>query len=109
MVRQSFTGHTASHTPHPQQACILASYNPSGVTSKQESGQCSQQSVHLMQVSKFTTGRIVRVENFLKVGFRSGRNPPTTCVVGSSKPRPAGMLGMVTPSRISCHFGSSNV
>ena len=42
------------------------------MTSKQESGHCNQQSVHLMQVSKSTTGRMVRVVNFLKVGFRAG-------------------------------------
>jgi len=45
----------ASHTPQPQHAAMLASYRPSGVTSKQESGHCSQHSSHLMQVSKFTT------------------------------------------------------
>ena len=73
IVMQSFTGQTASHTPHPQHASMLASYSPSGVTSKQLSGHWIQQSVHLTHVSKFTTGRIVRVVNFLKYGFRSGR------------------------------------
>src|SRR5713226_7420456 len=108
MVTQLGTGQTASHTPHPQQASIFASYKPSGVTSKQESGHCSQHSVHLMQVSKSTTGRMVRVLNFLNVGVRSGRNPPTFAVSGSWKAPPLGMPGMVTPSRISHHLGNSN-
>src|SRR5579864_6483481 len=106
MVTHSLTGQTASQTPHPQQACMLASYKPSGVTSKHESGHCNQQRVHLIQVSKFTTGRMVRVVNFLNVGLRAGRKPPTACVAGSSKLRPAAMLGMATPSPISNHFGS---
>ena len=66
IVTQSSTGQTASQTPQPQQASALRSYVPSGMTSKQESGHCSQQSVHLMHLSKSITGRIVRVENFLK-------------------------------------------
>src|SRR5215469_966883 len=109
MVTHSFTGQTASHTPQPQQACMLASYKPSGVTSKQESGHCSQHRVHLMQVSKFTTGRMVRVVYFLNVGLRSGRNPPLAWVVGSSTLPPAGMLGIAVPSRISCHLGKVNL
>src|SRR5437868_13605033 len=88
---------------------MFASYRPSGVTSKQVSGHCSQHSVHLMQVSKFTTGRIVRVENFLNVVLRPGLIPPITCVVGSSISLPTGMHGMAMPSPISCHFGSSNL
>src|SRR5260370_41094902 len=109
MVTQSFTGHTASQTPHPQHACIFASYRPSGVTSKQESGHCSQHSVHLIQVSKLTTGRMVRVVYFLNVGLRSGRYPPLAWLVGSSMAFPAGMLGMAMPSPISCHLGQSNL
>src|SRR5690348_3980456 len=109
MLTQFGTGQTASQTPHPQHATMLASYRPSGVTSKQESGHCSQHSVHLIQVSKFTTGRIVRVVNFLNVGLRSGRKPPEACATGSSIARPAGMLGMAMPSPISCHFGRSNL
>src|SRR5579864_1855953 len=109
MVTHSLTGQTASQTPHPQQACILASYRPSGVTSKQESGHCSQHSVHLMQVSKFTTGRIVRVVNFLNVGLRSGRNPPVAWLVGSSIAVPAGIDGIAMPSPISCHLGKLNL
>src|SRR5919108_61822 len=104
MVTHLSTGQTASHTPQPQQASMLASYRPSGVTSKQVSGHCSQHSVHLMQVSKFTTGRMVRVVNFLNVGLRSGRNPPLAWLTGSSTSRPAGMLGMAMPSPISCHL-----
>src|SRR5215472_15186126 len=107
MVTHSFTGQTASHTPQPQQATMLASYRPSGVTSKQESGHCSQHSVHLMQVSKSTTGLMVRVVNFLNVGFRSGRNPPLACVVGSSTGFPAGIDGIAMPSPISYHLGNS--
>src|SRR5271155_5798880 len=72
MVTHSFTGQTASHTPHPQQAFMFASYKPSGVTSKQEAGHCSQHKVHLMHVSKFTTGRMVLVLNFKNVGLRWG-------------------------------------
>src|SRR5713226_7651564 len=102
MVTHSLTGQTASHTPQPQQACMFASYKPSGVTSKHESGHCSQHNVHLIQVSKLTTGRMVRVLNFLKVGLRSGRYPPMAWVVGSSTPFPGGMLGMAMPSPISC-------
>src|SRR5260370_19047008 len=109
MVTQSFTGHTASQTPHPQHACIFASYRPSGGTSKQESGHCSQHSVHLMQVSKSTTGRMVRVLNFLNVGLRSGWKPPTCWVAEFSIWWPRGMAGMVTPSRISHHLGNTNL
>src|SRR2546423_3279089 len=109
MVTQSFTGQTASHTPQPQQASIFASYRPSGVTSKHESGHCSQHSVHLMQVWKLTTGRMVRVVNFLNVGLRSGRYPPMTCETGSSICLPGAMQAMETPSRISCHLGISNL
>src|SRR5579864_7870960 len=109
MVTQLGTGQTASHTPQPQQACMLASYNPSGVTSKQVSGHCSQHSVHLMQVSKFTTGRMVRVLYFLKVGLRSGRRPPAACVMGSCIFSPTGMDGIAIPSPISCHLGRSNL
>src|SRR5437868_11815529 len=109
MVTHFSTGHTASQTPQPQHATMLASYRPSGVTSKHESGHCSQHSVHLMQVSKFTTGRMVRVVNFLNTGLRSGRKPPLACVVGSSTGLPAGIAGMEIPSRISCHLGSSNL
>jgi len=72
MVTQSLTGHTDSHTPQPQHASMLASYKPSGVMSKQVSGQFSQHSVHLVQVSKLITGRMERVENFLKVALRVG-------------------------------------
>src|SRR5215472_8815907 len=109
MVTHSLTGQTASQTPQPQQACMLASYRPSGVTSKHESGHCSQHRVHLMQVSKFTTGRMVRVVYFLNVGLRSGRYPPVAWLVGSSTALPAGMLGMAMPSPISCHLGRSNL
>ena len=42
---------------------MFASYRPSGMTSKQESGHCSQQSVHLMHFSKSTTGRMERFEH----------------------------------------------
>src|SRR5215469_3273593 len=108
MVTHSFTGQTASHTPQPQQASMLASYRPSGVTSKQESGHCSQQSVHLMQVSKFTTGRMVRVVNFLKVEFRAGWYPPTWAFSLSVIVWPCGMAGIVIPSRISHHLGFTN-
>src|SRR5215510_16055611 len=66
------TGQTASQTPQPQHASMLASYVPSGITSKHESGHWIQQSVHFTHVSKLTTGRIVRVVNFLKYGLRSG-------------------------------------
>src|SRR5512143_714789 len=106
IVTQSFSGHTASQTPHPQHASMLASYMPSDMTSKQESGHCSQHSVHLMHFSKSMTGRIVRVVNFLKVGFRAGRNPPDLPVAASAIAAPTGMDGMAMPSRISCHFGS---
>src|SRR3989442_4355742 len=108
MVTHFCTGQTASQTPQPQHACIFASYRPSGVTSKQESGHCSQHSVHLMQVSKSTTGRMVRVLNFLKVGLRSGCQPPTCWVAVFSMAWPRGMAGMVTPSRISDHLCESN-
>src|SRR5947207_6866706 len=72
IVMQCSTGQTASQTPQPQQASMFASYVPSGITSKQESGHWIQQSVHFTQVSKLTTGRMVRVVYFLKYGFRSG-------------------------------------
>src|SRR5947207_9119076 len=72
IVMQSSTGQTASHTPQPQHASMLASKVPSGITSKTESGHAIQQRLHLTQVSKSITGRIVRVENFLKYGLRSG-------------------------------------
>src|ERR1700739_3031937 len=99
MVTHSFTGQTASHTPQPQQASMLASYRPSGVTSKQESGHCSQHRVHLMQVSKFSTGLMVRVAYFLKVVLRSGWEPPVFPVMGSFMAWPEAILGMVMPSR----------
>src|SRR5712692_5383214 len=108
MVTQSFTGHTASQTPHPQHACIFASYRPSGVTSKQESGHCSQHSVHLMQVSKSTTGRMLRVVNFLKTSLRVGWKPPDFWVMGSVIAWPGAMEGIATPSFISCQFGITN-
>src|SRR5438094_3469645 len=103
MVMQCSTGPTASHTPQPQQASMLASYVPSGMTSKQESGHWIQQSVHFTHVSKSMTGRIVRVVNFLKYGLRSGTSP-----LPASFGLPTGIAGIVTPSRISHHFGISN-
>ena len=66
IVMQFSTGHTASQTPQPQQASMLASKVPSGMTSKTESGQAIQHRLHFTQVSKSITGRIVRVVNFLK-------------------------------------------
>src|SRR5215510_9852918 len=102
MVMQFCTGHTASHTPQPQQASMLASYSCSGVTSKQESGHCSQHRVHFTHLSKSTTGRMVRVVYFLKYGLRSGTYP-----LPPSMGLPTGMAGMVTPSRISHHLGIS--
>src|SRR5262245_14192089 len=72
IVMQSSTGQTASQTPQPQHASMLASKVPSGMTSKHESGQEIQQRLHFTQVSKSITGRMVRVVNFLKYGFRSG-------------------------------------
>src|SRR5438874_2891530 len=70
------------------------------MTSKQESGHWIQQSVHFTQVSKLTTGRMVRVVNFLKYGLRSGTYP-----FPASFGLPTGIAGIVTPSRISHHFG----
>src|SRR5881296_817079 len=103
IVMQFSTGQTASHTPQPQQASMLASYVPSGMTSKQESGHWIQQSVHFTHVSKSMTGRIVRVVNFLKYGLRSGTYP-----LPASLGLPTGIAGIVTPSRISHHLGISN-
>src|SRR5439155_14524076 len=103
IVMQCSTGQTASHTPQPQHASMLASYVPSGMTSKQESGHWIQQSVHFTHVSKSMTGRIVRVVNFLKYGLRSGTYP-----LPASLGLPTGIAGIVTPSRISHHFGISN-
>src|SRR5215813_2850047 len=57
MVMQSLAGHTASHTPQPQHDSMLASYRPSGVTSKQVSGLLFQQSVHFTHLSSFPTRR----------------------------------------------------
>src|SRR5216110_202013 len=102
IVMQCSTGQTASQTPQPQQASMFASYVPSGITSKQESGHWIQQSVHFTQVSKLTTGRMVRVVYFLKYGLRSGTYP-----FPSSFGLPTGIAGIVTPSRISHHFGIS--
>src|SRR5438128_9179771 len=73
------------------------------MTSKQESGHWIQQSVHFTHVSKSVTGRIVRVVNFLKYGLRSGTYP-----LPASLGLPTGIAGIVTPSRISHHFGISN-
>src|SRR5580765_7756270 len=103
IVMQCSTGHTASHTPQPQQASMAASNVPSGITSKTESGHEIQQRLHFTQVSKSITGRIVRVVNFLKYGLRSGTYP-----CPPSFGLPMGMAGIVTPSRISHHFGISN-
>src|SRR5205809_3934376 len=97
---QFSTGQTASHTPQPQHASMAASKVPSGMTSKTESGQEIQQRLHFTQVSKSITGRIVRVVYFLKYGLRSGTYP-----LPASLGLPTGMAGMVTPSRISHHFG----
>src|ERR1700675_1187219 len=66
IVMQLSTGHTASHTPQPQHASMLASNVASGITSKHESGQAIQQRLHFTHVSKSTTGRMVRVVYFLK-------------------------------------------
>src|SRR5262245_47076444 len=99
---QCSTGHTASHTPHPQHASMLASKVASGMTSKQESGQEIQHRLHFTQVSKSITGRIVRVVNFLKYGLRSGTYP-----LPPSLGLPMGMDGMLMPSRISHQRGSS--
>src|SRR5215468_7254492 len=52
MVTHSLAGHTASQTPQPQHDSMLASYRPSGVTSKQVSGHWIQQSVHFTHLSK---------------------------------------------------------
>src|SRR5579864_9529190 len=109
MVTQFGTGQTASHTPQPQQASMFASYKPSGVTSKQVSGHCSQHSVHLMQVSKSTTGRKLRVLNFLKYFARSGWRPPVLPLLASVIAFPSGRQGMEMPSPISCHLGNSNL
>src|SRR5262250_1228406 len=102
MVMQSLAGHTASHTPQPQHDSMLASYRPSGVTSKQVSGHWIQQSVHFTHLSKSITGRMVRVVYFLKYGLRSGTYP-----LPPSMGLPTGMAGIVTPSRISHHLGIS--
>src|SRR5262249_15336593 len=96
MVTQSFAGHTASQTPQPQHASMLASLRPSGVTSKQESGHWIQHSVHLTHLSKSITGRMVRVVNFLKYGLRSGTYP-----LPPSMGLPTGMAGMLTPPPLS--------
>ena len=45
---------------------MLASKKPSGVTSKQVSGHATQHSVHFVHLSNETTGRMVRVDHFLK-------------------------------------------
>src|SRR6266851_6272922 len=103
IVMQFSTGQTASHTPQPQHASMLASNVASGMTSKQESGHAIQQRLHFTQVSKSTTGRMVRVVYFLKYGLRSGTYP-----LPSSLGLPTGMAGIVTPSRIYHHFGFSN-
>src|SRR5712691_13055622 len=103
IVMQFSTGQTASHTPQPQHASMAASKVPSGMTSKTESGQAIQQRLHFTQASKSITGRIVRVVYFLKYGLRSGTYP-----LPSSFGLPTGMAGIVTPSRISHHFGFSN-
>src|SRR6266849_3431380 len=100
---QFSTGQTASHTPQPQHDSMLASKVSSGMTSKQESGHEIQQRLHFTQVSKSTTGRIVRVVYFLKYGLHSGTYP-----LPSSLGLPTGMAGIVTPSRISHHLGFSN-
>src|ERR1700730_3147510 len=102
MLTHSLAGHTASKTPQPQQDSMLASYRPSGVTSKHESGHWIQQRVHFTHLSKSITGRMVRVVYFLKYGLRSGTYP-----LPPSMGLPMGMAGMVTPSRISHHFGFS--
>src|SRR5215831_18028686 len=70
--------------------------------SKQLSGHWIQQRVHFTQVSKSTTGRMVRLENFLKTWLRSGRYPlpPSTGL-------PTGRDGIETPSRISHQRGIS--
>src|SRR5437773_11139631 len=76
---QSSTGQTASHTPQPQHASMLAYKVPPGITSKTESGHAIQQMLHLTQVSKSITGRIVRVETLLNDGPRScpSHSPPS--------------------------------
>src|SRR5215467_10226275 len=61
MVMQSGTGHTSAHTLQPMHASYTTSYVPSRVTSEPSSGPCSQHWVHLMHVSKLTSGRRVRV------------------------------------------------
>src|SRR5919204_4809868 len=99
----------ASHTPQPQHASMSASYKPSGVTSKTESGHASQHSVHLMHLSKSTTGRMVRVAYFLNVGLRSALYPPCFASTGSVIECPRGMDGIAMPSRISVHLGMSNL
>src|SRR5262249_59573540 len=96
MVMQSLAGHTASHTPQPQHDSMLASYRPSGVTSKQVSGHWIQQSVHFTHLSKSITGRMVRVVYFLKYGLRSGTYP-----LPPSMGLPTGMAGVGAPSRLS--------
>src|SRR5439155_23700906 len=75
MVMQSGTGQTSSQMLQPMHASYTTSYVPSGVTSKHSSGHCSQHWVHLMQVSKLTSGRRVRVLHFLYSGLRV----PTCC------------------------------
>src|SRR6267142_6212457 len=55
MVTHSLAGHTASQTPQPQQDSMLASYRPSVVTSKHESGHWIQQRVHFTHLSKSIT------------------------------------------------------
>src|SRR5206468_10274896 len=62
------------------------------VTSKHSSGQSSQHIVHLMHVSKFTTGRSVRAPYFLYCGLRS----------------PGLRASTMMPGRIVVHPGFSN-
>jgi ribosomal protein L35AE/L33A len=72
MVTQSLAGQTASQTPAAAAGLHVRVVEPSGVTSKQESGHWIQQRVHFTHLSKSITGRMVRVVNFLKYGLRSG-------------------------------------
>src|SRR5207245_11460361 len=104
IVMQCSTGHTASHTPQPQHASMLAANVPSGITSKTESGQAIQQRLHFTQVSKSTTERIVRVVNFLKYGLRSGTQP-----CPPSLGLRMGMAGIDRASSISRDFCISTV
>src|ERR1051326_9287292 len=101
MTMHSLTGQICAHLLQPVQYSYATSYNPSPVWSKHWSGHSSQQSVHLVQRSKRTTGRWFFVVPRLYVSLRDWPFGPDSSWRLTA--------GTAAPSMNSNHFGRTGI